>query len=180
MKNHVISHFAFLKVFVFLFAALVFVSCSEDDDEENDPTPQDVSYRINLVKIVGITISDAEGDQLEVYGTVNSKLTRDNITEENMISSWEDVDFISVGTSDVPLSSSVTYTVPPENIEASTLEVIASLSEDDSAAGNDDEFLGTKSICVPLSDISESVTYQMVFDESPEQVVQLTYSITRE
>ena len=86
MKNHVTPKLAFLKVFLILLATATLLSCSKDDeDEPDDPTPQNVSYKIDLQKIVALNISDAEGDNLEVYGSINSKLKRDNITEENMI-----------------------------------------------------------------------------------------------
>lgn len=177
MKNCVLLHFALFRAFVFLFATIALVSCS-DDDEDDTPSVQEVSFRIDLVKFVAQEISDAEGEFLEVYGTVNSKLIRDNITEENMIWSVDDEDYVLVGASDSPLSSSYTYTVAEPNIEASSIEVIATLNEYD-PPGNPDEFLGTRSVTTQLSSVSASSTFQMVLDDSDGQVVQLTYTITR-
>jgi len=180
MKNHVTPKLAFLKVFVILLATATLLSCSKDDDDEpDDPTPQNVSYKIDLQKIVALNISDAEGDNLEVYGSINSKLKRANITEENMIWSLPENSAIAVGTSDRPMSESFTYSVPPANIETSNLEIIASLTDKD-PAGNDNEFLGSRTISVALSDLEGSVEYQMVFDNYSDHVVQLTYTITRE
>lgn len=179
MKNHVKPTFAFLKALVILLVTTTLISCNKDEDEPDEPTPQNVTYRIDLEKIVALNISDAEGDNLEVYGTINSKLKRGNITEENMILSLTDETFILVGTSDSPLSQSVSYSVAPANIESSNLEVTASLTDRD-PDGNANEFMGTRTISVALDDIDGTVEYQMVLDDISNHVVRLTYSITRE
>jgi len=168
-----------LKIFVILLTLVSFTSCNDDDEEEDAPTPKDVRYTVALEKIVALNISDAEGEYLEVYGTINSKLKRANITEENMIVSLPEAELIAVGTSDTPLTASVVYDVAPANIQASTLEVIASLTDRD-PPGNPHEFLGTETISVALRDISGKVTYQLVLDDIANHSVQLTYSITRE
>lgn len=179
MKNYVLPKRAFLKVCTILLATAALISCSKDDDDEpNSPAPQAVSFKIALQKIVASNIT--ENDQsIEVYGTVNSKLKRDNITEENMILSLAESEFIGVGTSDIPLSESFTYQVPEANIEASTLEIIASFTDRD-PDGNDNEFLGTRSLSIPLPDITGTIEYQMAFDDDTPNVVTLTYTITRE
>lgn len=178
MKNHAIVNLVFRKSVVFLFAALVFVSCKKDEDEPTPPAvEEDVSFKVQLVKMVALDIKDAEGDALEVYGTVNSKLIRDNISEENGIWSAIDTEYISVNYSDYPMTSSVTYTVSPGNISASSIEVIATLNEYDD--GNPDEFLGTRTITTTLSSVSATSTFQMVLDDDEGQDVQVTYSITR-
>ena len=179
MKNHVTPKLAFLKVFVILLATATLLSCSKDDeDEPDDPTPQNVSYKITLQKIVAANITEND-ESIEVYGTVNSKLKRDNITEENMILSLAESEYIGVGTSDVPLSESFTYEVPAANVEASELEIIASFTDKD-PDGNDNEFLGSRSLSIPLPDITGTVEYQMSFDDDAPNVVTLTYTITRE
>lgn len=179
MKNHLTPKLAFLKLFVILLAGATLLSCSKDEeDEPDDPAPQDVSFKIALQKIVASNIT--ENDQsIEVYGTVNSKLKRDNITEENMILSLAESEFIGVGTSDIPLSESFTYQVPAANVETSELEIIASFTDRD-PDGNDNEFLGTRSLSIPLPDITGTVEYQMAFDDDAPNVVTLTYTITRE
>jgi hypothetical protein len=96
-----------------------------------------------------------------------------------MIWSLPENSAIAVGTSDRPMSESFTYSVPPANIETSNLEIIASLTDKD-PAGNNNEFLGTRTITVALSNIEGSVEYQMVFDNHSNHAVQLTYTITRE
>jgi hypothetical protein len=181
MINHVIPRVAFLKAFVIILATATFISCSkeDDDDEPNTPAPQEFSYRIQLSKIVALNVSSAEGDELEVYGTVNSKLVRGNITEENMIWSLSENEAIGVGTSDVPLSETFTYVVPEANVEASVLEIIVSFTDRD-PDGNPNEFLGTRSLSIPLPDITATAEYNMVFDDISDHVVRLTYTITKE
>lgn len=180
MINHLVPRIAFFKAFVILLATATMMSCSKDDDDEpNTPAPQDVSFRIQLEKIVALSIASAEGDYLEVYGTVNSKLKRGNITEENMIWSLGENEWIAVGTSDVPLSQTFTYAVPEANVEASVLEIIVSFTDKD-PDGNPDEFLGTRSLSIPLPNITAATEYNMVFDDVPDHVVRLTYTIAKE
>jgi hypothetical protein len=181
MKNHAIVNLVFRKSLVFLCAALVFVSCKKDEDD--DPTPpaesQDILFKVDLIKMTALAVSDAESDALEVYGVVNVKLIRDNVTEENELWSADADEYISVGLSDYPMSSSVTFTVAPENISESNIEVISSLNEYDFAPDNPDEDLGTETISTPLSAVSSTSTFQMVLNDYSQQQVQVTYSITR-
>jgi hypothetical protein len=181
MINHAVPRIAFFKAFVILLATATMMSCSKDDDDDkpNIPAPQDVSFRIQLEKIVALSIASAEGDHLEVYGTVNSKLKRGNITEENMIWSLGENEWIAVGTSDVPLSQTFTYAVPEANVETSVLEIIVSFTDKD-PDGNPDEFLGTRSLSIPLPNITATTEYNMVFDDVSDHVVRLTYRITKE
>lgn len=178
MKNHLFAKRAIYRVLLILLTTAIFTSCSKDEDEgPSDPGPQNVSFRIELQKISasGITESD---ESLEVYGTINSKLRRDNITEENMIFSRSETNWINVGTSDVPLTESFTYVVAVANVEASELEIIGSLTDRD-PDGNPHEFLGTRSLSIPLPNITDSEEYVLVFDDDSPNTVRLTYSITR-
>lgn len=181
MKNHAIVNLVFCKPVVFLFAALVVVSCKKDDDDNPAPPveSQDVSFKVELIKMTALEISDAEGDALEVYGSVGANLVRDNITEENELWSAIDEEYISVELSDYPMSSSVTFTVAPEHISGSSIEVISSLNEHDFSEDNPDEDLGTETVTTPLSAVSSTSTFQMVLDDYSQQQVQVTYSITR-
>lgn len=178
MKNQLLFKITFSKTIVLFFTAMVLISCKKDDD---DPVPpvvnEDVSFKVELIKMVALDIKDAEGGALEVYGSVNSELVRDNITEENEVWSVVDIDYISVGLSDYPMTSEVIYEVSPGNISESVMEVTASLDEYDES--NADEFLGTQTITTQLNDVSSTSTYQMVLDDSEGQEVQVTYAITR-
>lgn len=177
MKNLVLRKSA-LKVFAILLTTSMLISCSKDEEEEPGQTsPADVSYSIELVKISAEDITESDGI-IEVYGTVNSLLKRDNITEQNMILSLSESNYIAVGTSDTPLSNSFTYVVPAANVEDSVLEIIASLTDRD-PVDNDNEFLGTRTFTVPLPNIDERVEYEMTFDDDSPNIVRLTYTIER-
>ena len=95
-----------------------------------------------------------------------------------MIFSRSESNWINVGTSDVPLTESFTYVVPAANVEASELQIIGSLTDRD-PDGNDHEFLGTRSLSIPLPNITEFEEYVLVFDDDSPNTVRLTYSITR-
>jgi len=181
MKKHVLETAAFLKAFLFLFLTLALVSCNDDDDDDDmnnaPPAPQEVSFQVELIKMVALEIKDSEIDALEIYGSVNSKLKRDNITEENMIWSENSANYISVGQSDYPLASVVIFDVLETNVDSTDLEVIVNLTELDFS--NDDDPLGSDLISTPLSSISNSSTFQITLNQSSGQHIQVTYSITR-
>jgi hypothetical protein len=180
MKKQLFETSAFLKAFLFLFIGLTIIACDSDDDDDSDdtpPAPQEVSFQVDLIKMVALEIKDAEGDALEIYGSVNSKLKRDNVTEENMVWSENSANYIAVGQSDYPLPSTVVYDVLETNVESTDLEVIVNLTELDFS--NDDDPLGSDLISTPLSSITNSSTFQITLNQSSGQHIQVTYSITR-
>ena len=180
MKNHAIVNLVFRKSVVFLLASLFLISCSKEDD---DPTPpaesQEISFEVRLVKMVSLDIKESEGPHLEVYGTINANLVRGNVTEENVLWSTGASEYISVGLSDFPMSAAVTFTVSPENISNSMMEMTSALMEHDFSESNPDDNLSPETISAPLSAVSSTSTFQVVHDDSSGQHVQVTYSITR-
>lgn len=180
MKNHAIVNFIFRKSVLFLFAALVLVSCEKDDDDmEPTPVNQDVTFKVDLIKMTALDIKEGEVDALEVYGSIDAKLVRGNVTEENELWSANDDEYLSVELSDYPLTSSVSFTVDPEKISESKIELTAALMEHDFSDDNPDENLGTETISTTLSAVSSTSTFQIVLDDSGGQHVQVTFSITR-
>lgn len=170
-----------LKSFLFLGTVFLFASCTVTSDDDDDTTPQieEVMFRVDLVKITALEIKEGEGDALEIYGLINTKLIRDNISEENALWSVVKTEAIPVGLSDTPLSSSVTYTVATKDLASSNLEVRADLFDYDGSGNNAPEDLGDEAITTPLNAISSSAEYQITLNDSGGQVVQLTYAITR-
>lgn len=173
--------FNILKSFFFLCSILLVASCTvTSDDDEVTPQDEDVTFRVDLLKMAALEIKDGEGEYLEIYGLVNSKVVRGNITEENALWSVVKENALNVGTSDTPLTESVTYTIAKSDIANSTLQVAADLWDYDGSAGNNPEDLGEGMISTPLSSVTTSVTYDIVLDDSSGQVIKVTYSITRE
>lgn len=170
-----------LKSFLLLSTIFMAVSCTvTSDDDDVTPVDEEVTFRVDLLKMAAVEIKDAEGEYLEIYGLVNSKVVRGNVTEENALWSVVKESALNVGTSDTPLMESVTYTVAKSDIANSTLEITADLWDYDGNAGNDPEDLGEETISTPLSSVTSSVTYDIVLDDSSGQVIKVTYSITRE
>lgn len=180
MKNHAVVNLVFRKSVLFLFASIFLLSCKKEDD---DPTPpaqsQNISFEVRLVKMVSLDIKESEDDHLEVYGTINADLIRGNVTEANELWSAGSAEYISVGLSDFPMNNAVTFTVSPENLSDSMIEMTSSLMEHDFSASNPDENLGTETISAPLSAVSSTSTFQVIHDASSGQEVQVTFSITR-
>lgn len=168
------------RSFLLLLPLTFLVACSEDEDPPT-PVDEDVVFRIDLIKMAALEIKDAEGDQLEVYGNITTKLIRDNITETNDLWTAAIAEAIAVRRSDTPVSASVSYTVAKSNVASSRLEVIADLMESDGTDGsNPPEDLGSDKITTALADITTSAEYSIVLTDSGGQHVQVTYSITRE
>ncbi len=173
-------HLGKILKFLTLFALIsMFASCNSDDDTPPTPIDEEVAFRVDLLKIAALEIKEAEDEMLEIYGTISSKLRRDNITEDNTLWSVAETEAIGVGVSDTRLVSSVTYTIASSKIAAGTIEVAAHLFDYDGGGDNPSEDLGNEKHSTPLSNITTSVTYQIVLNDSSGQTVQLTYSITR-
>lgn len=166
-----------LKSFALLLTITVFVSCST----EEDPRPQDeeVMFQVDLLKIAAINIKEAEGDALEIYGDIGSQLVKGNVTETNPL--WSEVKegAISVGYNDVPLVSSVTYTLLSSEVDQSEMIINAYLWDSDGTGTNAPEVVGNESISTPLANIRTSAEYQIVLNDDVGQSIRLTYSITR-
>ncbi len=168
------------RSFLLLLPLTFLVSCSEDEDPPT-PVDEDVVFQIDLIKMAALEIKEAEGDNLEVFGNITTKLIRDNITETNDLWTAAIEEAIAVGRSDTPVMASVSYTVATSNIAASRLEVTADLMESDGASGtNAPEDLGSDKITTSLADITTSAEYSIVLTDSSGQHVQVTYSITRQ
>ncbi len=167
------------SVLIVLFAITLFASCEKEEPEV--PQDEDITFKIDLLKMAALDIKDAEGDALEIYGAVSTKLLRDNITESNELWNKAFGEAVAVGYSDVPMSSSVTFTVATSNLAASNLEVSADLFDQDGsdASANPPEDLGKETLTTPLANITSSVTYQLVLNDSAGQEIEVTYSITR-
>ncbi len=170
----------FLKYsFVFSLAIVMLSSCSEDEDPVT-PVDEDVTFEVQVLKMQALEIKEAEGDALEIYGNIDTKLIRDNIVETNSI--WNALigEAISVGLSDVPLVAAVSYTVAKSQIANSRIEVDADLFDaDGDPESNAPENLGREQISTNLSDITSSITLSIVLADSGGQHVEVTYSITR-
>ena len=174
------SSLAFIKyAFVFSLTIVMLSSCSEDEDPVT-PIDEDVTFEVQLLKMQALEIKEVEGDALEIYGNIDTKLIRDHIVETNSI--WRALigEAISVGRSDVPVVAAQTYTLKKSQIAASRIEVDADLFDSDGDPDdNAPENLGREQISTNLSDITSSVTLSIVLADSSGQHVEVTYSITR-
>ncbi|MEL7249096.1 MAG: hypothetical protein AAFO03_11775 [Bacteroidota bacterium] len=177
------KHNFFLKFirysFVFSLAIVMLSSCSEDEDPVT-PVDEDITFEVQLLKMQALEIKEAEGDALEVYGNIDTKLIRDNVVETNSI--WRALigEAISVGLSDVPVVAAVPYTVKKSQIANSRIEVDVDLFDSDGdPEDNAPENLGREQTTTNLSDIATSVTLSIVLADSGGQHVEVTYSITR-
>ena len=175
LRNSILS--IILNVCILLSSPFIFTSCKIG--ENVTPKDEEITFRVDLVKIAALEIKDAEGENLEIYGVIGSKLIRGNITEENTLLSLKDTEPLPVGMSDEPLVSSVTYKVASSNIDDSNLEVSAHLFDFDGGGSNAPEDLGNEKISTPLGSVLSSTNYQITLNKSSGQIVQLTYSITR-
>jgi hypothetical protein len=156
---------------------LATIGCSKEE-ETPEVQNESISFRVQLEKIVATEIKEAEGDALEVYGSIDGKLQRGNVTEVNNLWIASPTEAIDVTMSDFPLTSSVVYEVMADAVSSSSLEVTVDLYDYDFGA-NDDEDLGRESINVPLNTISDTSTFQIILDDSTGQFVQVTYSIRK-
>lgn len=85
MTNHVFTKLALYRACVFLSATFTSASRSDDDNDDLAPPVRNISVRIDQIKFAATSISSSESDESEICGSLNSKLIRNNITEENML-----------------------------------------------------------------------------------------------
>ena len=178
MKQRNLIFTKVLKTLALVAFFSTFTACVVDKEDEM-PVEEEVTFSVELLKIRALEIKEGEGDNLEIYGKISSKLVRGNLTEDNTLWTQADTDALPVGLSDHPLSAIVTYTVATANIASSNLIVEADLFDFDGGGTNAPEDLGKEAITTPLSSITSSVTYDIVLNDSSGQFVQVTYSITR-
>ncbi len=157
----------------------IFSSCTVTKDDDAVPEDEEITFKVDLIKLTALEIKDAEGEKLEVYGQINTTLITDEATEDNSLWSTVETAAVGVGLSDLPMSSSVTYKVPSSELSNSEIKVEADLFDYDGGGDNSSEDLGKESLSTPLAGISSSVTYQIVLNDSSGQTMQVTYSITR-
>lgn len=166
--------------FLFLLTITLFASCVQTtDDDDIEPQDEIIEFQVDFLKVAALEIKEAEGDNLEVYGTITADLIQGNVTESNTLWSAALEAAISVGFSDVPMTESVTFNVPTSKIASSNLEVRADLAESDGTGTNNPEDLGDETISTPLSNIISSSSFDIVLNDSSGQWVRVTYSITR-
>lgn len=161
---------------VCLLAVASFSSCTVTDLPE--PQDDEVTFQVELVKMTALEIKSEEGEHLEIYGSVMAELIRDNLTETNTLWKLDAPSYLDVGLNDILVNERTSFTLLKSNLEASAIDVTASLSDYDSAT-NPAEFLGSETITLPLSVVTTSIELQMVLRESGGQVLQVTYVITR-
>jgi hypothetical protein len=178
MKQRNLIFSTILRTFLFITLFSTFTSCVVKEDDEI-PIDEDITFQVDLLKITGIEIKEAEGETLEIYGTISSKRVNGNVTEENILWSKNDTEAIAVGLSDYPLMASNTYTVTASELTNSNLVVVADLFDYDGGGNNAPEDLGKEELSIPLSNVTSSVTYQIVLNDSGGQHIRVTYSITR-
>ena len=161
-------------------AGLASCTITELPDPEPEPEEKELTFEVTLVKMAALDIKSGEGEHLEIYGSVTAKMIRDNVTETNTVWSIADPtsDLLYVGYSDVPVNSTTTFTVLESELDDTYMEVIASLSDYDSAT-NPAEYLGEERINTPLSSVANTITLQLVLDDSYGQHIGVTYAITR-
>ncbi len=180
-----IVHTLFVGAGLFRSAAVILTlaglaSCTITELPDPEPEDQEITFEVTLVKMAALEIKSAEGEHLEIYGTVTARMIRDNVTETNTV--WSETDptsFIQyVGYTDVPINTKTTFTLLESELDSTSMEVTANLSDYDSAT-NPAEFLGEERISTPLSSIANTITLQLVLDDSGGQHIGVTYSITR-
>lgn len=159
---------------------LTIASCTITDLPDPEPEDRELTFEVSLVKMAALDIKSAEGDFLEIYGTVTARMIRDNITETNIVWSLTEPETINqaVGYSDVPINETTTFTLLESELDDTYMEVTASLSDYDTPT-NPAEFLGEERINTPLGSITNSISLQLVLDDSDGQHLAVTFSITR-
>jgi hypothetical protein len=159
---------------------LTMASCTITELPDPEPEDRELTFEVSLVKMAALDIKSAEGDFLEVYGTVSARMIRDNVTETNTVWSLTDPATINqpVGYSDVPINETTTFTLLESELDSTYMEVTANLSDYDSPT-NPAEFLGEEGISTPLGSITQTISLQLVLDDSDGQHLAVTFSITR-
>lgn len=158
--------------------AITAMSCSKDD-EEIPEAEEDISFKVELIKM-RLTEDGESNGAIEVFGDISTSLVM-GTTDDTVILWSRTVDqtiILDVDQSDTPVGGETTFTISSADLEESNLIVEGELKEDDGGVG----FLtalGEESSTFSLSLITGTQEYQLIFSDSPNEEVELTYSITR-
>ncbi|WP_423998088.1 hypothetical protein [Maribacter sp. IgM3_T14_3] len=163
--------------------AITAMSCSKDDEEipeaEEDIALEDISFKIELIKMRLTEDGEANG-AIEVFGDISTSLVM-GTTDETVILWSRTVDqtvSLDVDESDTPVGGETTFTISSADLEESSVIVEGKLREDDGGVGFTTA-LGEESSTFSLSLITGTQEYKLIFSDSPNEEVELTYSITR-
>lgn len=168
-----------LFMLVIAFSTLASISCGKDDDGDQTPEDQIITFKVDLIKITGIETQGDGNDALEVYGDIVFRLNFNGAYTDETLWSKSQEDFVSIEVADFPIATSKTFEVLESQLPNMSLDVNAILMEFDGNGNNAPDPLGDETITTLLSGISTTVTYDLLMDETNAQVVQVTYSIKR-
>jgi hypothetical protein len=158
--------------------AITAMSCSKDD-EEIPEAEADISFKVELIKMRLTEDGEANG-AIEVFGDISTSLVM-GTTDDTVILWSRTVDqtvILDVDESDTPVGGETTFTISSADLEESNLIVEGKLREDDGGVGFTTA-LGEDSSSFSLSLITGTQEFQLIFSDSPDEEVELTYSITR-
>ena len=156
--------------------AITAMSCSKDD-EEIPEAEADISFKVELIKMRGTEDGEANG-AIEVFGDISTSLVIGTTNDTVILWSRTLDQFITVDQSDTPVGGETTFTISAANLAESNIIVAGKLTESDGGV----DFLtalGEESSTFSLSSITGTQEYQLIFSDSPDEEVELTYSITR-
>ncbi|WP_299521754.1 hypothetical protein [Winogradskyella sp.] len=168
-----------LAIITLLMSSTVFLGCSKDDEVEEPPIDQTISFKVDLIKLTGIATSGDGNSELEVYGNISTRLNVGSLYNEETLWNKEQQDYVSITEADFPISTSKTFNVLESQLSEVSIDLTANLMEYDSNVNNEDDPIGNETLTTLLSGLSSTTTYEILLDDTENQEVQVTYSITR-
>lgn len=154
------------KQIILSILAITFMACISDDDSI-EPSSEMISFRVDLVKLTGVSTSGDGGDgNYEVYGRIIVTYAIGSISDQQILWTTESSNFVGLGEPDLPITGATIFSISSGDLKESSILVNANLMEYDSNVNNADDPIGNETLDVSLSSVASTPLYELVLNDT--------------